>query len=59
MVILNCDGLSQFYFDGLLVFVRKFGNDDNTILYCAHANTSRGLMKQKRKNELPDNNFKP
>lgn len=32
MVILNCDGLSQFYSGGLLVFVRKFGNDDNFIL---------------------------
>ena len=31
MVILNCDGLSQFYFGGLLVLVHKFGNDDNTI----------------------------
>ena len=32
MVILNCDGLSQFYFGGLLVFVRKFENDNNTII---------------------------
>ena len=32
MVILNCDGLSQFYFGGLLTFVRKFGIDDNTII---------------------------
>ena len=32
MEILNCDGLSQFYFGGLLVFVRKFENDNNTII---------------------------
>ena len=42
MLILNCDGLSQFYIGGLLVFVHKFGNDDNTILYYARVNTSRG-----------------
>ena len=69
MVILNCDGLSQFYFGCLLAFVYKFGNDDNTILYYAHVNMSRGelrtstnsvvLMIRKRNDELSDNNFKP
>ena len=67
MVILNCDGLSQFYFGGLLVLVRKFGNNDNTILYYAHVNTLRWesrtitnsvvLLMCKRKNELSDNYF--
>ena len=66
MEILNYDGLSQFYFGGLLVLVHKFGNDDNTILYYARVSTSRWesrtstnsvvLMMCKRKNELSDKN---
>ena len=33
MEILNCDGLSQFYFEHLLALGYKFEDDDNTIFY--------------------------
>ena len=71
MTILNCDGLSQFYFEqptGFFLCVGgKFEGDDNTHYITRVVNTSRGesrtitnsvvLLIWKRNNELSDNNF--
>ena len=71
MTILNCDGLSQFYFGQptgfFFVWGGKFEGDDNTHYITRVVNTSRGesrtitnsvvLLIWKRNNELSDNNF--
>ena len=55
MVILNCDGLSQFYFGGLLVFVRKFENDNNAIIILrACEYVKRGIANFYQSNRVDD-----